>query len=87
MDGTSAIEGAIPSRPKKGMMVDTPPMQGSVVPPSQSTNESQPAVKDEKEDVLEDEDMTKGDVDDEGPAQPQTTAEKTSQRRKMKGFR
>jgi len=61
--------------------------QGSEVPPSQPTNEAQPAIKDEEEDVLDDEEMIEGDGDGEAPTQPQTAAERTAQRRKMKRFR
>ena len=53
------------------------------VPPEQETNEGAK----EEEDVLEDEDMVEGDGDGEVPSQPQTAAERTAQRRKMKRFR
>ena len=60
--------------------------QGSDMPPSQ-TADAQVPIKDEDEDVLEDEEMIEGDAEGEVPAQPQTAAERTAQRRKMKRFR
>lgn len=61
--------------------------QGPEVPPNQPVNEAQPAIKDEDEDVLEDEEMVEGDGEGDAPTQPQTAAERTAQRRKMKRFR
>jgi hypothetical protein len=62
--------------------------QGLEAPTSQPTNEGQSVIKDEaEEDVLEDEEMVEGDAEGEAPAQPQTAAERTAQRRKMKRFR
>ncbi|KAK4453646.1 pah2 homeobox protein encoded by the pah2 protein [Podospora aff. communis PSN243] len=61
--------------------------QGSEAPPSQPISDAQPAIKDEEEDVLEDEEMVEGEGDGEAPSQPQTAAERTAQRRKMKRFR
>ncbi len=48
-------------------------------------NEEQGGVKDEDEEVLDDEEMAEGEGD--VPSQPQTAAERTAQRRKMKRFR
>ncbi|AEO56334.1 hypothetical protein MYCTH_2301118 [Thermothelomyces thermophilus ATCC 42464] len=73
--------------------VSSAPGQGSEAgAPSQSGNEGQPAAvkeEEEEEEVVEDEEMAEG---GEGgteaqPQQPQTAAERTAQRRKMKRFR
>lgn len=56
-------------------------------PVSQSVNDSQSMVKEEDDDVLEDEEMIEVEGDGEVPSQPQTAAERTAQRRKMKRFR
>ncbi|KAK0720442.1 hypothetical protein B0H67DRAFT_188119 [Lasiosphaeris hirsuta] len=61
--------------------------QGSEVPPSQPVNEVQSSVKEEEEDVLDDEEMIEGEGEGDAPSQPQTAAERTAQRRKMKRFR
>lgn len=85
-DETSATEGALLSYPQEGMM-HASPTQGFEILSSQLGNESQPAAKDEKENMSEDEAMIRGDGDGEVLAQPQTAAEKVAQRRKMKRFR
>lgn len=56
---------------------------------AQSVNEAQSTIKDEDDNVLDDEEMIDGDVEEEpqAQAQPQTAAERTAQRRKMKRFR
>lgn len=56
---------------------------------AQSMNEAQLTIKEEDDDVLDDEEMMDGDVEGEpqAQAQPQTAAERTAQRRKMKRFR
>jgi hypothetical protein len=63
--------------------------QSSETAPSHSGNEGHPVVKEEDEEVVEDEEMIEGEGEGEGDsqAQPQTTAERTAQRRKMKRFR
>jgi len=61
--------------------------QGSETGPSHSGNEGQPIAKEEDEEVIDDEEMIEGEVEGEAPAQPQTAAERTAQRRKMKRFR
>jgi hypothetical protein len=61
--------------------------QGSETAPSHSGNEGQSAIKEEEEEVLEDEEMVEGEAEGEAQAQPQTAAERTAQRRKMKRFR
>lgn len=61
--------------------------QGSETGPSHSGNEGQTAVKEEDEEVIEDEEMIEGEVDGDAQTQPQTAAERTAQRRKMKRFR
>ncbi|KAK5663109.1 hypothetical protein OQA88_6525 [Cercophora sp. LCS_1] len=66
-----------------------PPVeQTSEIAPTQPANESQSVVKEEDDDVLEDEEMAEGDAEGgDAPTQPQTAAERTAQRRKMKRFR
>lgn len=56
---------------------------------AQSMNEAQSTIKEEDDDMLDDEEMIDGDVEGEPQAQalPQTAAERTAQRRKMKRFR
>lgn len=58
---------------------------------SASNNNGNAAPKEEEDDGLDDEDMLEGDGDGEeggdGSTQPQTAAERTAQRRKMKRFR
>jgi hypothetical protein len=53
--------------------------------------EGQAGVKDEDDEILDDEEMLEGEGEGEGegdvPPQPQTAAERTAQRRKMKRFR
>lgn len=61
--------------------------QGSEIAPSHTGNEGQIIVKDEDEEVVEDEEMIEGEMDGEAQPQPQTAAERTAQRRKMKRFR
>jgi hypothetical protein len=61
--------------------------QGSEIPSAHQENDGQVAVKDEEDDILDDEEMLEADGDGEAPAQPQTAAERTAQRRKMKRFR
>lgn len=61
--------------------------QGYAVAPSHSGNRGQVAMKEEDEEVLDDEDMVDGEADAETQPQPQTAAERTAQRRKMKRFR
>ncbi|KAK3945093.1 homeobox-leucine zipper protein HDG5 [Diplogelasinospora grovesii] len=61
--------------------------QGPETTTSQSGAEGQGAVKEEDEDVLDDEEMVEGEGDGEAAPQPQTAAERTAQRRKMKRFR
>ena len=62
---------------------------GPISSAPQSMNEVQSTIKEEEDDVLDDEDMIDGDVEGEpqAQAQPQTAAERTAQRRKMKRFR
>ncbi|KAK3327181.1 hypothetical protein B0T19DRAFT_155704 [Cercophora scortea] len=65
--------------------------QGPEVASIDLGNEVPGPIKEEDEDGLEDEDMVEGDGDGDGegeaPTQPQTAAERTAQRRKMKRFR
>lgn len=59
--------------------------QGSDLPPSQSGNEDQLNKQDEDDEVIDDDDLIDG--EGEGTGQPQTAAERTAARRKMKRFR
>ena len=59
--------------------------QGQDVSASQSGNEEALIEKDEDDDMMEDDDMV--DVEGEAANQPQTAAERTAARRKMKRFR
>jgi hypothetical protein len=59
----------------------------SDIPASHQEHDGLPAVKDEDDEVLDDEDMIEGEGDDDAPTRPQTAAERTAQRRKMKRFR
>lgn len=61
--------------------------QGPEIAPSQPSNDVQNAVKDDEEVLLDDEEMIEGDGEGDAPSQPQTAAERTAQRRKMKRFR
>ena len=61
--------------------------QAAEIPASQPVSDSQSMVKEEEDDVLEDEEMIEAEGDGEAPSQPQTAAERTAQRRKMKRFR
>jgi hypothetical protein len=61
--------------------------QSAETAPSHSGNEGQTVVKEEDEEVLEDDEMIEGEGEGDSQAQPQTTAERTAQRRKMKRFR
>lgn len=92
----SAHEESLVSTETPGLSMGSNPLssvssagQGPEIPPSQPNNDVQNAIKDEEEVLLEDEDMIEGDGDGDGdaPTQPQTAAERTAQRRKMKRFR
>ncbi|KAH6626319.1 hypothetical protein B0J18DRAFT_408658 [Chaetomium sp. MPI-SDFR-AT-0129] len=61
--------------------------QSSEPAPSQSVNDGQAAMKEEEEEVVEDEEMIEGELESDAQTQPQTAAERTAQRRKMKRFR
>lgn len=61
--------------------------QTSEIPATHHENDGQATIKDEDEDILDDEEMLEGDGDGDMPSQPQTAAERTAQRRKMKRFR
>ncbi|KAK4155944.1 hypothetical protein C8A00DRAFT_13065 [Chaetomidium leptoderma] len=61
--------------------------QGSETAPSHSGNEGQAIVKEEDEEVVDDDEMIEGEAEGEAQGQPQTAAERTAQRRKMKRFR
>ena len=90
----STHEESLVSTETPGMSLGSNPLrsvsstgQGSEVAPSHSGNEGQVSVKEEDEEVLEDEDMLEGEADGDAPPQAQTAAERTAQRRKMKRFR
>ena len=61
--------------------------QTSELPTSHPDNDGQAVIKDEDDEVLDDEEMIEGDGEGDAPSQPQTAAERTAQRRKMKRFR
>ncbi|EAQ90487.1 hypothetical protein CHGG_02422 [Chaetomium globosum CBS 148.51] len=89
-----AHEESSTSTETRGMSLGSNPLssvssagQGSETAPSHSGNEGQAVIKEEDEEVVEDEDMIEGEVDGDAQAQPQTAAERTAQRRKMKRFR
>jgi len=54
---------------------------------SHGGNAESSGIKEEDDDVVDDEEMMEGAGDGEGGSQPQTAAERTAQRRKMKRFR
>lgn len=90
----SAHEALLVSTETPGLSLESNPLssvssagQGSEVGPNHTVNEVQVAVKEEDEEVLEDEDMLEGEAEGETMPQPQTAAERTAQRRKMKRFR
>lgn len=89
-----AHEESSTSTETRGMSLGSNPLssvssagQGSETAPSHSGNEGQAVIKEEDEEVVEDEDMIEGEVDGDSQTQPQTAAERTAQRRKMKRFR
>jgi hypothetical protein len=63
--------------------------QGGETNSSQPGNDVSGGLKADDDEVLDDEDMVEGDgdLDGDGSSQPQTAAERTAQRRKMKRFR
>ncbi|KAK3373631.1 hypothetical protein B0T24DRAFT_270924 [Lasiosphaeria ovina] len=90
----SVHEESLASTETPGMSLGSNPLssvssasQGPEGPTSHSANDAQTAVKEEDEDVLDDEEMVEGEPEGEAPTQPQTAAERTAQRRKMKRFR
>ncbi len=69
-----------------GLAEPTPSIgQGQDVASSQTGNEDAVVEKDEDDDVLDDDEMVEAEGDP--PTQPQTAAERTAARRKMKRFR
>jgi hypothetical protein len=89
-----AHEESSTSTETRGMSLGSNPLssvssagQGSETAPSHSGNEGQAVIKEEDEEVVDDEDMIEGEVDGDAQTQPQTAAERTAQRRKMKRFR
>ncbi|KAK3326524.1 hypothetical protein B0H66DRAFT_163120 [Apodospora peruviana] len=90
----SVHEESLVSTEATGMSLGSNPLssvsstgQGPDIPLNHTSNEGQNAVKEEDEDVLDDEEMIEGDGEGEAHTQPQTAAERTAQRRKMKRFR
>lgn len=65
----------------------SPAGQGVETAANHSGNEGQNAVKEEEEELVEDEEMVDGEAEGGTQAQPQTATERTAQRRKMKRFR
>lgn len=90
----SAQDDSLASTETPGMSLGSNPLSSvsstghtSDIPASHQENDAQAAIKDEEEEVLDDEEMLEGDGDGEVPSHPQTAAERTAQRRKMKRFR
>jgi len=92
----SAHEESAVSTEASGMSLGSNPLssvssvttgQGPEASTNNPSNEVQSVIKEEDEDVLEDEEMVEAEMEGETPAQPQTAAERTAQRRKMKRFR
>ena len=82
--GTTEASGGLSLGPS-GISMPTATAQAPELPPISLINDTQSAIKEEDEDVLDDEDMVE--VDGDQPTQAQTVAERTAQRRKMKRFR
>lgn len=61
--------------------------QGPDAAPGQTGNDGQAIIKEEDEEVIDDEEMVEGEGEGDPQPQPQTAAERTAQRRKMKRFR
>lgn len=61
--------------------------QTSDIPASRQDNDGQTAIKDEDDEVFDDDEMIEGEGEGDAPTRPQTAAERTAQRRKMKRFR
>jgi len=80
-------ESLVADAPGLGHGLSSAPTVGQVpeISASQPGNEGQAEPKEDEDEVLDDEDMMDGDGD--APSQPQTAAERTAQRRKMKRFR
>ncbi|OIW29912.1 hypothetical protein CONLIGDRAFT_351518 [Coniochaeta ligniaria NRRL 30616] len=92
--GESIHDESLASTETPGMSLGSNPLssvsstgQTSDIPTSHQEIDSQAAIKDEDEEVLDDEEMIEGDGDGDVPSHPQTAAERTAQRRKMKRFR
>ncbi|KAK4041649.1 hypothetical protein C8A01DRAFT_14589 [Parachaetomium inaequale] len=89
-----AHEESSTSTETRGMSLGSNPLssvssagQGSETAPNHSGNEGQTIIKEEDEEVVDDEEMIEGEVEGDAQTQPQTAAERTAQRRKMKRFR
>lgn len=90
----SAHEESVVSTETPGLSLASNPLssvssggQGPETAPNPSENDGPSLVKEEEEEVVEDEEMVEGEGEGEAPAPPQTAAERTAQRRKMKRFR
>lgn len=94
----SIPEESLVSTETPGMSIESNPLssisstgQGVDMGAEHQDLEGQAGVKDEDDEILDDEEMLEGEGEGEGegdvPPQPQTAAERTAQRRKMKRFR
>ncbi|GAB1314279.1 hypothetical protein MFIFM68171_04489 [Madurella fahalii] len=89
-----AHEESLVSTETPGMSMGSNPLssvssggQGSEAAPNHAENDGQPLVKEEEDEVVEDEEMIEGEAEGDAQPPPQTAAERTAQRRKMKRFR
>lgn len=90
----SVLDESLVSTEATGMSLGSNPLisvsstgQGPEATVNHTTNDEQNPIKEEDDDVLDDEEMMEGDGDGDQPPVPQTAAERTAQRRKMKRFR
>ncbi|KAM7195968.1 pah2 homeobox protein encoded by the pah2 protein [Rhypophila sp. PSN 637] len=90
----STLDESLVSTETTGMPLGSNPLssvsstgQGPEAVVNHVSNDGQSQIKEEDEDILDDEEMVEGDGDGEQPPVPQTAAERTAQRRKMKRFR
>lgn len=93
--GESVPDESLVSTETPGMSLGSNPLSSvsstgqtsSEIPTGHQEPDVLAAIKDEDEDVLDDDEMIEGDGEGNAPSQPQTAAERTAQRRKMKRFR
>lgn len=90
----SVLDESLASTETTGMSLGSNPLssvsstgQGPETTVNHVSSDGQNAIKEEEEDILDDEEMVEVEGDGEQPPAPQTAAERTAQRRKMKRFR